>query len=195
MYVGISFKLKSPALFRAKISAGIFVGKFHKIEKLFWGKHYTYSNSVVFLYFLPKISADTPGIDVMITIIGDFCQFSSKKLVFFSKTNVMIIKKTSSSWSKKCQFFFAKKFGENIFKIITSVSGRTPCPSGWRSETGNGMGACQAEELAASGPRHPRGLPDGRHRGQADRPAALPQVLHHLCPGNRVTFRKSILYS
>jgi hypothetical protein len=32
----------------------------------------------------------TPGVDVMIIIFGDFCQFSAKKLAFFSKTNVMI---------------------------------------------------------------------------------------------------------
>jgi hypothetical protein len=34
---------------------------------------------------LPK-----PGVDVMITNFCDFCQFSAKKLAFFSKTNVMI---------------------------------------------------------------------------------------------------------
>jgi hypothetical protein len=41
-------------------------------------------------------------------------------MAFFSKTNVMItiFAKTSSSWSKKK---FAKFFGENILKIITSV--------------------------------------------------------------------------
>jgi hypothetical protein len=31
-----------------------------------------------------------PGVDVMITIFCDFCQFLEKKLAFFSKTNVMI---------------------------------------------------------------------------------------------------------
>jgi hypothetical protein len=31
-----------------------------------------------------------PGVDIMITIFGDFCQFSAKKLAFFSKTDVMI---------------------------------------------------------------------------------------------------------
>jgi hypothetical protein len=31
-----------------------------------------------------------PGVDVMITIFCDFCQFTEKKLAFFSKTNVMI---------------------------------------------------------------------------------------------------------
>jgi hypothetical protein len=30
-----------------------------------------------------------PGVDVMITIFSDFCQFSAKKLAFFYKTNVM----------------------------------------------------------------------------------------------------------
>jgi hypothetical protein len=33
--------------------------------------------------------ASTSGVDVMITIFGDFRQFSAKKLAFFSKTNVM----------------------------------------------------------------------------------------------------------
>jgi hypothetical protein len=35
-------------------------------------------------------SSGHPGVDVMITIFCDFCQFSAKKLAFFSKTNVMI---------------------------------------------------------------------------------------------------------
>jgi hypothetical protein len=30
------------------------------------------------------------GVDVMIIIFCDFCQFVAKKLAFFSKTNVMI---------------------------------------------------------------------------------------------------------
>jgi hypothetical protein len=30
-----------------------------------------------------------PGVDVMITIFCDFCQFSAKNLALFSKTNVM----------------------------------------------------------------------------------------------------------
>jgi hypothetical protein len=30
------------------------------------------------------------GVDIMITIFCDLCQFSAKKLAFFSKTNVMI---------------------------------------------------------------------------------------------------------
>jgi hypothetical protein len=48
-----------------------------------------------------------PGVDVMIIIFGVFCQFSAKKLAFFSKTNVMItiFAKTSISLSKKRQFF------------------------------------------------------------------------------------------
>jgi hypothetical protein len=63
-----------------------------------------------------------PGVDVMIAIFCDFCPFSSKKLSLFSKTNVMIIflKKTRSSLSKNANIF-AKCFGKNIFKIITSV--------------------------------------------------------------------------
>jgi hypothetical protein len=30
------------------------------------------------------------GVDVMVTIFCDFCQFLANKLAFFSKTNVMI---------------------------------------------------------------------------------------------------------
>jgi hypothetical protein len=30
------------------------------------------------------------GVDVMITIFCNFCQFSAKKLAFFSKTNAII---------------------------------------------------------------------------------------------------------
>jgi hypothetical protein len=35
-------------------------------------------------------SPGLPGVDVMIIIFNDFCQYSAKKLAFFSKTNVMI---------------------------------------------------------------------------------------------------------
>jgi hypothetical protein len=31
-----------------------------------------------------------PGVDVMIKIFCDFCQFSANKLAFFSKINVMV---------------------------------------------------------------------------------------------------------
>jgi hypothetical protein len=60
----------------------------------------------------------------MITIFSDFCLFSAKKLAFFSKTNVMInfFSKFGFVLSQKRQFF-AKFFGENILKIITSVPG------------------------------------------------------------------------
>jgi hypothetical protein len=40
---------------------------------------------------LPKIAEFClHRVDVMIIIFGDFCQFSAKKLAFFSKTNIMI---------------------------------------------------------------------------------------------------------
>jgi hypothetical protein len=56
----------------------------------------------------------------MITIFGDFGQFSAKKLAFFSKTNVMIknLHNLALFWVKNANFFC-----ENIFKIITSVPG------------------------------------------------------------------------
>jgi hypothetical protein len=52
-------------------------------------------------------------------------------MAFFSKTDVMIkfFAKTSSSLSKKNTNIFAKFFGENNFKIITSVPGQIK--SGW----------------------------------------------------------------
>jgi hypothetical protein len=57
----------------------------------------------------------------MITIFCDFCQFSAKKLAFFSKTNFMItIFLAVPSLSKNANIL-AKYFGENIFEIITSV--------------------------------------------------------------------------
>jgi hypothetical protein len=43
-------------------------------------------------------------VDVVITIFGDFRQFSAKKLAFVSKSNITF-------------------FGENIFKIVTSIPG------------------------------------------------------------------------
>jgi hypothetical protein len=60
----------------------------------------------------------------MITIFCDFWRFSAKKLAFFSKTNVMItILHNLALISVKNAIFFAEFFGENIFKIITSVPG------------------------------------------------------------------------
>jgi muramoyltetrapeptide carboxypeptidase LdcA involved in peptidoglycan recycling len=55
---------------------------------------------------------------MFITIFCDFSSFSAKKLAFFSKTNVMItiFGKTSSSLSKKRQFFrknFWRKYLKN----------------------------------------------------------------------------------
>jgi hypothetical protein len=42
------------------------------------------------IVIVTSTQATTPGVDVMITIFCDFCQFSSKNLEFFSKTNVII---------------------------------------------------------------------------------------------------------
>jgi hypothetical protein len=49
----------------------------------------------------------TPGADVMITIFGDFRQFSAKNLAFFLNTNVMITfsAKLPFVLSQKRQFF------------------------------------------------------------------------------------------
>jgi hypothetical protein len=42
------------------------------------------------LITLPPSHGGFPGVDVMITIFGDFSQFSAKKLAFFLNTNAMI---------------------------------------------------------------------------------------------------------
>jgi hypothetical protein len=56
------------------------------------------------------------GVDVMITIFCDFCQFSAKKLVFFSKTNVMIkILHNFALFKSKMQVFLLN-FSPKIFK-------------------------------------------------------------------------------
>jgi hypothetical protein len=49
----------------------------------------------------------------MITIFGDFRQFSAKKLALFSKTNDQNIAYFSFVFSQKRQFF-SRIFGENI---------------------------------------------------------------------------------
>jgi hypothetical protein len=52
----------------------------------------------------------------MITIFGDFWQFSAKKLAFYQKSNVMIkiLHNLALFWVKNA----------NILKIITSVPGK-----------------------------------------------------------------------
>jgi hypothetical protein len=70
----------------------------------------------------------------MITIFGDFCQFSAKKMAFFSKTNVMIkILHNLALPRVKNANFFAIFFGENIFKIITLAPGVSPARPRCRS--------------------------------------------------------------
>jgi hypothetical protein len=51
-----------------------------------------------------------------------FLPIFGQKMAFFSKNN-QLYGKSNSSWSKNWQFF-AKFFGKNIYKIITSVPGR-----------------------------------------------------------------------
>jgi hypothetical protein len=66
-------------------------------------------------YILGDFFTNASGVDVMITILCDFRQFSANKLAFFSKTNVMItiFAKTSSSLRKN-----AKIFAEFLVKIF-----------------------------------------------------------------------------
>jgi hypothetical protein len=63
----------------------------------------------------PEVIGLAHGVDVMITIFCDFCQFSAKKMAFFSKSNVMI--KNLHDLALFRRIFLC----ENIFKIITSV--------------------------------------------------------------------------
>jgi hypothetical protein len=61
------------------------------------------------------LTATTPGTDVMITIFFDFWQFSTKKMAFFLKTNVMInFFHNLALFRVKNAYFFAEFFGENI---------------------------------------------------------------------------------
>jgi hypothetical protein len=64
---------------------------------------------------LGEFWSTVPGVDVMITIFCDFCQFSAKKLAFSSKTNVMIkfFLKLAVVLAKNTNTF-PKNFGENI---------------------------------------------------------------------------------
>jgi hypothetical protein len=64
----------------------------------------------------------TPGVEVMIKIFCNFCQFLAKKLPFFPKTNVMTnFLEKLAVFREENDNIFAKFFGGNIFKIITSV--------------------------------------------------------------------------
>jgi hypothetical protein len=57
------------------------------------------------------------GVDVMITNFCEFGPFSAKKMAFFSKTNVMIsFFQNLTLFGVKNTNFFAKFFGENIYK-------------------------------------------------------------------------------
>jgi hypothetical protein len=78
---------------------GIFYGHLVYLTSAFWGRCYDHN----FLQFFP--------------IFG-------KKLAFFLNTNIMIkLFQNFALFSVKNENFFAKFFGENIFKIITSVPG------------------------------------------------------------------------
>jgi hypothetical protein len=71
--------------------------------------------------------ANNSGVDVMITFFGNFSQFSAKKLAFFSQKPMLwsqFLQKLAVVWAKSANIF-AKFFGENILKIITSVPGHT----------------------------------------------------------------------
>jgi hypothetical protein len=59
-----------------------------------------------------------PWVDVMITIVSDFCQFSAKILAFFTKTNLVIkfLQQLALVWAKNAKFFrqiFRRKYSKN----------------------------------------------------------------------------------
>jgi hypothetical protein len=64
-----------------------------------------------------KVVGLVPGVDVMITIPCDFCQFSAKKISVFLKNQCydQIFAKTSCTWSKKTPIFLLN-FSAKIFK-------------------------------------------------------------------------------
>jgi hypothetical protein len=78
------------------------------------------------LYVNSNVTGLDPGVYIIITIFGDFSQFTAKKKVFFSKTNVMIkfLQKLAVVLSKKRQYF-RQIFRRKYLKIITSVPGHT----------------------------------------------------------------------
>jgi hypothetical protein len=92
------------------------------ISNIYVEKHICTQASCMFSLMLSCFYHLDPGVDVMITIFCDFCQFSAKKLAFFSRTNVMIkiLHNLALFWVKNANFF-AKIFSENILKILTSV--------------------------------------------------------------------------
>jgi hypothetical protein len=63
------------------------------------------------------MNSGLPGVDVMITIFYDFCQFSAKKMPFFSNANVMInfLQKLAVIWEKTQIFrqIFRQKYLKN----------------------------------------------------------------------------------
>jgi hypothetical protein len=65
-----------------------------------------------------------PGVDVIISIFCNFCRFSAKNWRFSQKNKVMIklLQKLAVVRARNANFF-AKCFGENIFRIITPVPG------------------------------------------------------------------------
>jgi hypothetical protein len=64
-------------------------------------------NSILLIRFVGRSETGWPGTDFMITIFCDFWQFSTEKMAFFSKTNVMInfFQNLALLWVKKSQYF------------------------------------------------------------------------------------------
>jgi hypothetical protein len=72
-------------------------------------------------YGLPKMrTLGESGVDVMVTIFGDFSRFSAKKLAFFLITNVMvtIFGDFSRFSAKKLAFFLNTNVMINFFQNL-----------------------------------------------------------------------------
>jgi hypothetical protein len=65
-------------------------GVFTQNSKIRSGDEFCRMTKIVSSDQILKFCVNRPGVDVMITIFCDFCQFSAKKMAFFSKANVII---------------------------------------------------------------------------------------------------------
>jgi hypothetical protein len=93
---------------------------FHNFDKVLVGLHFG------------RFFQNASGVDVMITIFCDFCTIFGKKIGVFLKNQCYdhFFQNLALFWVKNANFF-AKFFGENILKIITSVPGHPAVEVKW----------------------------------------------------------------
>jgi hypothetical protein len=75
-----------------------------------------FDKSWIGLQLWANFSAETSGVDVMITIFSDFSKFLAKQLAFFLKTDVMIIFCTNYQHLELKTPIFPPNFSAKIFK-------------------------------------------------------------------------------